>query len=137
MSNGQRRAQRVQVGSRVKVCMDRYDWLLEDMAIWDSEQRVLKDVYMYGIVKAKTRTHVHVELPAAEQQFQIPLERVCRAERKDLCPPTFVLFDKEIKVVHGLKIPAQHIPDDYFSTRADAERAVQVLASKTGFSHVI
>ena len=85
MSNGQRRAQRVQVGSRVKVCMDRYDWLLEDMAIWDSEQRVLKDVYMYGIVKVKTHTHVHVELPATEQQFKVPLDRVCHYANESCC----------------------------------------------------
>ena len=70
MSSGQRRRTHIDVGSYVQVCADSMEFILEDMALLDEDDGLLRGIQMYDTVKSKSRNSFLVELPAAEASEQ-------------------------------------------------------------------
>ena len=115
----------LQIGVRVKVCVDERTELLNDMGILGPDKKTLKNVWMYGTVKSQTANHWNVQLPAAEECLPLLKGTVALVSNDYRCPSLYVLFGDHIKTVTGLQFADGFLPADYFDSMEDAKTALQ------------
>ena len=134
MSRGQRRRARVDVGSRVVICADSMPDNLEDMALVDEDDNILKDVQMFGTVQSKTINSFAVLLPAVEEVINFPKEKVNCVKVKKKVPIIHVVCGDTIKTLHGLELSEGVLTKDYFTSFNEASASVITRWSKFGCS---
>ena len=127
MASGSRRRSRVriEVGSRVKICLDKRSNLLFDMGLQNTDGSCLKNVWMHGTVTKKMSNYYALQLPAAEDTLTIPAEQVFALKDEEAPRNLHVVMDGNVKTVCGLQLPANSVPKDYYYDVSEAQNIVQ------------
>ena len=111
--------------------MDNRHALLEDMAIKGPNGYLLEGVFMSGRISSVTKNYVGVDLPAAEGTLRFPKEKDKLLVNDHKQCEMFVVFDKEIKKVVGLRMSGGFRPKDYYDELDEAKSHVAKITKKT------
>jgi len=122
---------RIRVGDNVHVCVDHLHELLSDMELYDSDDKMLTDVHMFGVVQSSTPNHYSVFLPAAEESLMFTKERCMKVMQMNT-DDLHVVVNKKIKTIKGLLLPSTYLPTDYYRTEKEAKDAIS--EADAGFS---
>ena len=110
--------------------MDNRKELLEDMAITGPDGKLLKGIYMSGRISSVTKNYVGIDLPAAEATLRFPKEKCVVLENDHKVSEMFVLFDKDIKKVSGLRMTGDIRPTDHYDEENEAREIVSKITNK-------
>ena len=125
MSARTRARVRIDIGSRVKVCVNKQTELLLDMGLTAPDGNPLQDIWMFGTVESKAANYYTLNLPAAEESVIFPKEQVIALTNNEPDPPdVYVLFPTEVKTVPGLLLK-NFWPTDYFEHLEDAQKSLR------------
>ena len=111
--------------------MDNRHALLEDMAIKGPNGYLLEGVFMSGRISSVTKNYVGVDLPAAEGTLRFPKEKAKLLANDHKQCEMFVVFDKEIKKIVGLRMSGGFRPKDYYDELDEAKSHVAKITKKT------
>ena len=113
------------VGKRAKVNVAAQQDLLWDMQLLGPDGNTRNDVWMYGVVKSSTATHVVLQLPAAERSLEFPKSKVQSVDENYHCKTMYVVMDKHtVKNVDGLEFETAWKSKDYHTSLQDAKACV-------------
>ena len=131
MARRQARRAVFRVGQLAEVCVDNRHALLEDMAIIDPNGYLLQGIYMSGRISSVTKNYIGVDLPAAEGTLRFPKEKAKLLANDHKQCEMFVVFDKEIKKIVGLRMSGGFRPKDYYDELDEAKSHVAKMTKKT------